>query len=116
MITIDVEDIPFTLAFFSYFYIPVVFFDVHLFLLTIFEEFIFRKVYFMIYTNTIKTCLLSSLFYSLYSALFIPKIPFVLGYFIIGFIFSLASKKCTLVELCIHRYMINVYILSVMLY
>lgn len=89
-----------------------VFFHSSMLYLTIFDEFLFRYMYFLYFPRTLENCIGSALLYSAYGYAIIPNLLSILNYFTLGFLFALASRRYSLIELCLFRYPINMYVMD----
>lgn len=72
------------------------------------EEIIFRSLYFVGISRSIKNCLYSGLLYGLYYYTFYPRVGTMVIFSCVGFLYALSSAYFSLVELCFFRVMFNI--------
>lgn len=82
------------------------------FLLTIFEEVVFRYLFFLYFSREVKYCLLSGYFYGIYAFLFSRTLFASLIYTIIGFFYAMSTRKFSVFELIISHYIFYSYCLG----
>lgn len=86
--------------------------SISIFLLTIFDEIVFRYLFFLIFSREVKYCLLSGYLYGLYAFTVSRTLFGVLIYTVMGFFYAMSSRKFSVFELIILRYILNSYCLG----
>lgn len=86
--------------------------SIFLLISTMVDEIVFRYLFFKIEKRHLNGCLASAFLYSCYSYYLSFSISAMITYLVVGFFFALASRKFSLAELILFRYMINIYCLG----
>lgn len=102
-------NLPIFLTFVSFLKLENFYLNIPVLVITIIDEVVFRYLYFLMFSKNIVTIIVNALLYGIYAYFWIRDITGLLGYFSLGFIFSFSSKKYSVFQLCIFRYIINLH-------
>jgi hypothetical protein len=83
-----------------------------MFLVTIVDEIVFRMIFFIYLDKNVLNSVLSAIFYALYSYFLVGIKSVSMIYFLLGFVYSIASKKYSIAELILFRLCLNIFLLK----